>query len=151
MDANQYLRRLAESCPKVISRTTCVSASQYTESLGLMANTVYASKSDRKALEPTLACNIAKPSTTGSDVEPVKPANGCPSQGICTSFSLRYQQPAFTLPGCDYPTLSTTYTQVCVKPTYCGTPAQQKAAAALAVNREIYPNCCTTNPFPLSG
>jgi hypothetical protein len=150
MDSSQYLRRLAERCPKVISRSTCVSAGQRTADLGLMATSVYASKNDREAERPTLACEIARPSATGSDVEPVKPAAGCASQAVCNSFSLRYEYPQITLPGCVYPTLSTTYTQVCVKPTYCATPAQQKAAAALAVNRDMYPNCCTTNPFPLS-
>ncbi len=142
MDASQYLRRLAEKCPKTVSRNTCVDASLYTQMKGLAATTTYISPVATPA-SVVPACCTASPAyglgTSGS-AEPVKPASGCPSQGICEFFTNRYTTPTIEEPGCTYPTYSTTYLSACVVPCTQGTTAEQTRAVKIRVDRDL--GCC---------
>ncbi len=148
MDASQYLRRLAERCPKTVSRSQCVDASLYMQMKGLAATITYISpiavEEAATGVLP-LPCELGRPvgyglGTNGA-VEPVKPPAGCPSQGVCDFFTNRYTAPTVELPGCEYTQYSTAYTSVCVKPCVQGTTAEQSAAVKTRVDRDIY-NCC---------
>ncbi len=150
MDSSQYLRRLAERCPKTVSRTACVDASLYTQMKGLAATTTYISpasvETNTTPVIP-LPCQQGRPVGYGlgnsGSVEPVKPATGCASQGVCDFFNNRYTNPTVELPGCTYPTFSTTYTNVCVSHCVQGTTAEQTRAVAIRVNRDLY-DCCAS-------
>lgn len=144
MDASQYLRRLTERCPKIVSRRQdCRTADERTHMLGLMAATTYISQANRVEGRIPLACESAKPAEGGTEVTPVDtlPGVGC-AGGICSNyFNDRYTTPNITLPGCEYPTFSSAYTQACVIPCVQGSPWQQKAAVKLATDRKQY-SCC---------
>ena len=147
MDASQYLRRLSERCPKTVSRNTCVDASLYTQMKGLAATTTYISPA---SMETSATPVIPLPCQQGRDVgfglgnsgsvEPVKPPAGCPSKGVCEFFNNRYTTPTIELPGCSYPTYSTTYVSACV-PCVQGTTTEQTRAVQIRVNRDRK-ECC---------
>jgi hypothetical protein len=146
MDANQYLRRLAERCPKTVSRNTCVDASLYTQMKGLAATTTYIPPASVESLANgvvPLPCELGRDVGFGAgnsgSVEPVKPPAGCPSQGVCEFFTNRYTNPTVQLPGCVYPTVSTTVSTVCI-PCVQGTTTEQTRAVKLRVDRDVY-NC----------
>ncbi len=152
MDASQYLRRLAERCPKTVSRSQCVDASQYTQMKGLAATITYISPASVEtaatAIQP-LPCELGRPTGyglgTNGSVDPVKPPAGFPSQGVCDGvcgfFTNRYTTPTVELPACEYTQFSTAYTSVCVKPCVQGTTAEQSAAVKTRIDRDIY-TCC---------
>jgi hypothetical protein len=152
MDASQYLRRLAEQCPKTVSRNACVDASLYTQMKGMAATTTYISPvtvpgsyiPDSDAPVLPLACCTASPAFglgTNGAVEAVKPPAGCPSQGVCEFFTNRYTNPTIELPGCKYTTYSTSYISACVIPCVQSTPAEQSQAVKTRVDRDMYA-CC---------
>lgn len=144
MDASQYLRRLKESCPKIVSRRQdCRTADEHTHMLGLLATTTYISQANRVEGRIPLACASAKPAQGGTEVTPVDtlPGVSCAS-GLCSNyFSDRYTTPIITIPGCAYPAMSSTYIQTCVTPCVQGSPWQQRAAVKLATDRKQY-SCC---------
>ena len=148
MDASQYLRRLAERCPKTVSRNTCVDASLYTQMKGLAATTTYipptSVESSANGIVP-LPCELGRDVGFGAgnsgSVEPVKPPAGCPSQGICEFFTNRYTHPTIQLPGCEYPVMSSTYVSTACIPCVQGTTAEQASAVKTRVDKDTY-NCC---------
>lgn len=148
MDANQYLRRLAERCPKTVSRNSCVDASLYTQMKGLAATTTYippVSVESRANGVVPLPCELGRNVGFGAgnsgSVEPVKPPAGCPSQGVCEFFTNRYTNPTVELPGYQYPYVSSTYvTTVCI-PCVQGTTMEQTRAVKIRVDKDTY-NCC---------
>ena len=149
MDANQYLRRLAERCPKTVSRNTCVDASLYTQMKGLAATTTYIPPASVETVANgvvPLPCELGRDVGFGAgnsgSVEPVKPPAGCPSQGVCDFFTNRYTNPTIELPGCSYPTMSSTYVSVACKPCVQGTTEEQTRAVKIRVDRDTY-NCCS--------
>ncbi len=148
MDASQYLRRLAEKCPKTISRNTCVDASLYTQMKGLAATTTYippASVENVANGVVPLPCELGRDVGFGAgnsgSVEPVKPPASCPSQGVCDFFNNRYTTPTIQLPGCSYPTVSTSYVSVACIPCVQGTTEEQRRAVKIRVDRDIH-GCC---------
>lgn len=143
MDASQYLRRLSERCPKIVSRQDCRSADEHTHMLGLMSATTYISKTNRLEGRVPLACELAKPANKGTEVTPVDPLPGMEcSSGLCVNyFNDRYTTPNITLPGCEYSSPSLPYVQTCTKPCYKGTPSQQIAAGKLVTDRR-HNSCC---------
>ncbi len=154
MDASQYLRRLAEQCPKTVSRTACVDASLYTQMKGLAATTTYISpvsiESAANGVIP-LPCEHAGVGFNAQAVgaglgnsgsaEPVKPPAGCPSQGVCEFFTNRYTNPTVQLPGREYTQFSTSYLAACKVGCTQGTTVEQAAAVKTRVDRDIHV-CC---------
>jgi len=160
MDASQYLRRLAERCPKTVSRTACVDASLYTQMKGLAATKTYISP---VSVETTTLGVIPLPCEQGGvgfnahtvgaglgnsgSAEPVKPPAGCPSQGVCEFFTNRYTNPTVELPGYEYTQFSTSYLAACKVGCIQGTTAEQSRAVKNRVDRDLY-DCCATAPGP---
>lgn len=161
MDASQYLRRLAERCPKTVSRTACVDASLYTQMKGLAATRTYISpatvpSSESNSVVPPLPCQVGgvvgfNSHTVGygggnsGSVEAVKPPAGCPSQGVCEFFTNRYTNPTVQLPGCEYTQFSTAYLATVVECCVQGTTAEQARAVQTRVNRDLYDCCASAN------
>lgn len=152
MDASQYLRRLAERCPKTISRSQCSDASLYTQMKGLAATTTYISP---VAVESNTV--VPLPCEKGSigfnansvgyglgnsgSVEPVKIPAGCPSEGVCAFFTDRYTNPTVELPGCTYASTLATYQPVCKVGCVQGTTVEQTRAVQIRVDRNKK-ECC---------
>ncbi len=152
MDASQYLRRLAERCPKTVSRTACVDASLYTQMKGLAATTTYISPVSVETVANgvvPLPCELGRDVGFGAgnsgSVEPVKPPAGCPSQGVCEFFTNRYTNPTVVLPGCEYTQFSTSYVAACKVGCIQGTTTEQTRAVKIRVDRDLYDCCSTTS------
>jgi hypothetical protein len=133
MDASQYMRRLAASCPKVIGRTKCVDASLQTQRVGLRAMTTYVSPNDKNTLT-TLACCTSSPAHGVGDTTPIKPPAGCVQ--ACETYT-----DPIILPGCPFDRPSATYVSTRCIPCYKGTPAQEAEAEKGVVNR-VLRDCC---------
>jgi hypothetical protein len=131
MDASQYMRRLAESRPKVIGRTKCVDASLQTQRVGLRATKTYVSPNDKQTLT-TLASCTSSPAHGVGDTTPVKPV-------ACVSCET-YTDP-IVLPGCAFDRPSASYVSTRCIPCYKGTPNQQAVAEKDVANRDLR-DCC---------
>ena len=111
--------------------------------LGIAATASFVSENTRNVSTFVAACNTSSPAQGGDDVTPVKPLPGCVSQGICDFATTRYNNAtrSITIPGCPYPTTSTTYAQACAYTPYYAPTYQQVQASQRVADRELG-RCC---------
>jgi hypothetical protein len=148
MDYSEYLRQKKLSQKTYIHRQQFMDAGLHTYIKQKAADSYYVSPNSNPAvIHPTGGCCPTHESLGSTEVTPVKPASGCESAGACAQLSNVYTTPYIELPCCpiNYGPSNSYKNYAVIGGQYCyqAPPAQQKAASALAVSRDM-DMCCSS-------
>lgn len=148
MDYSEYLRQKKLSQKTFIARQQFMDAGLHTYIKQKAADSYYVSPNSNPPVIHNSNCCPTHESLGGTDVLPIKPASGCASAGACAQLTDVYTTPYMILPCCpmDYGPSNSYKNYAVIGGQYCyqAPPAQQKAASALEVSRDLG-LCCSSS------